>query len=73
MRAYVHGLLGPAGRKNGWQLAEYAGHSTPDELQHLLNRVRWDAVEVRDAAALPSTPRRSDAPPRRPSTGDVSA
>lgn len=48
MRAYVHGLLGPVGRKNGWQLAEYVGHSSPAGLQHLLNRARWDADEVRD-------------------------
>jgi hypothetical protein len=33
MRDYVRGLLGPVGRKNGWQLAEYAGHSTPHGLQ----------------------------------------
>jgi SRSO17 transposase len=48
MRDYVHGLLGPVGRKNGWQLAEYAGHATPDGLQHLLSRSRWEADEVRD-------------------------
>ncbi|MFI6697073.1 hypothetical protein ACIBLA_36065, partial [Streptomyces sp. NPDC050433] len=38
MRAYVRGLLGSVSRKNGWQLAEFAGHSTPDGLQNLLNR-----------------------------------
>jgi SRSO17 transposase len=48
MRAYVRGLLGSVGRKNGWQLAEFAGHSTPDALQHLLNRARWDADALRD-------------------------
>jgi hypothetical protein len=36
MRDYICGLLGPVGRKNGWQLAEYAGHATPDGLRHLL-------------------------------------
>lgn len=36
------------GRKNGWQLAEYASHATPDGLQHLLSRSRWEAGEVRD-------------------------
>ncbi|MFD5111953.1 hypothetical protein ACFWNG_06515 [Streptomyces sp. NPDC058391] len=30
MRDYVRGLLGPVTRKNGWQLAEYAGHRTPE-------------------------------------------
>jgi SRSO17 transposase len=48
MRAYVRGLLGSVGRKNGWQLAEFAGHSTPDGLQHLLNRACWDAEDLRD-------------------------
>ncbi|WP_439794526.1 transposase [Streptomyces agglomeratus] len=48
MRDYVRGLLGPVGRKNGWQLAEYAGHATPDGLQHLLARSRWNADSVRD-------------------------
>lgn len=48
MRDYVRGLIGPVSRKNGWQLAEYAGHATPDGLQHLLSRSRWDADEVRD-------------------------
>ena len=48
MRDYVRGLLGPVGRKNGWQLAEYAGHATPDGLQHLLSRSRWDADRLRD-------------------------
>ncbi|MDT0470483.1 IS701 family transposase, partial [Streptomyces sp. DSM 41699] len=35
MRDYVRGLLAPVGRKNGWQLAEWAGHATPDGLQYL--------------------------------------
>ncbi|MGP3972385.1 IS701 family transposase [Streptomyces sp. 6N223] len=48
MRAYVHGLLGSVGRKNGWQLAEYAGHPTPSGLQHLLSRACWDPDEIRD-------------------------
>ena len=28
--AYLRGLLSPAERKNGWQLAEIAGDRTPD-------------------------------------------
>nr|WP_107093118.1 IS701 family transposase [Streptomyces sp. MMG1121] len=48
MRDYVRGLLAPVGRKNGWQLAEYAGHRDPAGLQHLLNGARWDADAVRD-------------------------
>ncbi len=46
--AYLRGLLGPVQRKNGWQLAEYVGDSTPYSTQHLLGRARWDADLVRD-------------------------
>ena len=45
---YVRGLLGPAERKNGWQLAEHLGDPTPDGVQHLLARADWDADAVRD-------------------------
>ncbi|MFE7438655.1 IS701 family transposase [Streptomyces tendae] len=48
MRDYVRGLLGPVGRKNSWQLAEYAGHATPHSLQHLLSHSRWDTDGLRD-------------------------
>ncbi|GGQ32957.1 hypothetical protein GCM10010249_59390 [Streptomyces roseolilacinus] len=48
VRDYVRGLLGQAARKNGWQLAEWAGHRTPDGFQRLLNSNRWDADAVRD-------------------------
>lgn len=48
MRDYVRGLLAPVVRKNGWQLAEWAGHRDPAGLQHLLNGARWDADAVRD-------------------------
>ncbi|MEU2671514.1 transposase [Streptomyces sp. NPDC007164] len=34
--------------KNGWQLAEYAGHGTPGGLRHLLSRSRWEADKVRN-------------------------
>ncbi|MFD7118520.1 IS701 family transposase [Streptomyces sp. NPDC059922] len=48
MRDYVRGLLAPVGRKNGWQLAEYAGHRDPAGLRHPLNGARWDADAARD-------------------------
>ncbi|MEW9514592.1 transposase, partial [Streptomyces bacillaris] len=48
MRDYVRGLLGRATRKNGWQLAEWAGHRTPDGFQRLLNTSVWDADALRD-------------------------
>ena len=38
-------------RKNGWQLAEQAGDSTPDGVQRLLSSYRWDADLVRDDLA----------------------
>ena len=46
--AYLRGLLSPAARKNGWQLAEVAGDRTPDGVQDFLSRVHWDADAVRD-------------------------
>ena len=46
--AYLKGLLGSVERKNGWQLAEYAGDTTPDGVQRLLATYRWDADGVRD-------------------------
>jgi SRSO17 transposase len=46
--AYLRGLLSPAERKNGWQLAEVNGDDTPYGLQHLLGRAVWDAEAVRD-------------------------
>jgi SRSO17 transposase len=45
---YLQGLLSGCERKNGWQLAEWMGESTPDGVQHLLERARWDADRVRD-------------------------
>src|SRR5438270_10563716 len=45
---YLHGLLGPVERKNGWQLAEAAGERDPQGMQRLLFEARWDAEAVRD-------------------------
>nr|WP_089102928.1 IS701 family transposase [Streptomyces hyaluromycini] len=47
-REFVLGLLSDLPRKNCWTLAEHAGDATPDGLQHLLSRARWDADAVRD-------------------------
>src|SRR5258708_7277796 len=46
--AYLKGLLSPVERKNGWQLAEYAGEQTPDGMQRLLSSATWHADAVRD-------------------------
>ncbi len=45
---YLKGLLSPVERKNGWQLAEHAGDSTPYGVQRLLSGYVWDADLVRD-------------------------
>jgi SRSO17 transposase len=47
-RALVLGLLAGLPRKNCWSIAEHAGDATPDGMQHLLARARWDADAVRD-------------------------
>lgn len=41
-------VSGPIERRNGWQIAEQAGEATPDGVQRLLCRARWDAAAVRD-------------------------
>ena len=48
VKAYLQGLLSPVERKNGWQLAEEAGETTPYGMQYLLNRAVWDSNKVRD-------------------------
>src|SRR5262249_47605610 len=45
---YIQGLLSEVKRKNGWQLAEQAGESTPDGMQRLLSSATWSAESVRD-------------------------
>ena len=47
-RAFVLGLLAELPRKNCWTIAEHAGNRTPDGMQHLLARAKWDADGVRD-------------------------
>lgn len=48
VRRYLHGLLSPVERKNGWQLAEHAGEARPYGMQRLLAGAKWDANAVRD-------------------------
>ncbi|PYC87578.1 IS701 family transposase [Streptomyces tateyamensis] len=48
IRSLVLGLLADLPRKNCWTIAEWAGEATPDGMQHLLNRAKWDADAVRD-------------------------
>ncbi|WP_079408525.1 IS701 family transposase [Streptomyces sp. 3211] len=46
--ACMRGLIAPLERKNGWALAEEAGHGGPDRIHRLLNRIDWNADEVLD-------------------------
>ena len=39
-RAYLRGLLSPVERKDGWQMAEINGATTPYGVQHLLGRAQ---------------------------------
>lgn len=45
---YLRGLIADVERKNGWQLAEYAGYGHPRGIQRVLARYGWDADMVRD-------------------------
>jgi len=45
---YMQGLLGDAQRKNGWQLAEYLGETTPYAMQQFISRGVYDADKLRD-------------------------
>ncbi len=45
---YLKGLLAPLERKNGWHIAEWGGDLTPDGIQRLLSKAKWDADQVRD-------------------------
>ena len=45
---YLRGLISRVKRKNGWQLAEELGESTPVNLQHFIARAEWSADAVRE-------------------------
>ena len=42
------GMVSGLDRKNCSTIAEHRGDATPDGLQHLLSRAKWDADGVRD-------------------------
>lgn len=48
VRKLILGLLSDLPRKNCWTIAEHIGDTTPDGLQHLLGRAKWDANQLRD-------------------------
>ena len=39
----MSGMVSSLDRKNCWTIAEHRGQATPDGLQHLLSRAKWDA------------------------------
>lgn len=45
---YIKGLMSRAERKNGWQMSEILGESTPYRMQQFIGRGRWSADELRD-------------------------
>ena len=47
-REYVRGLMATMERKNGWQLAEFIGDSSPYAVQNFLSRAIWSADMARD-------------------------
>jgi len=47
-RKLVLGLLSDLPRKNCRTIAEWAGDRTPDGMQHLPGRAKWDADQARD-------------------------
>lgn len=46
--AWCWGCCRTCHAKNCWSIAEWAGEATPDGMQHLLGRAKWDADAVRD-------------------------
>ena len=46
LRQMTIGLLSPLPKKNGWTLAELAGHSHPGRIQTFLCRGAWDAAAL---------------------------
>ncbi|WP_443048436.1 IS701 family transposase [Streptomyces sp. H39-C1] len=47
-RSYLKALMGTVDRKNGWQIAAYIGHETPDRIKRLLAGGAWSADKLRD-------------------------
>src|SRR5215469_7727323 len=47
-KKYLTGLISSVERKNGWQLAEALGETTPYVLQQFLYRGRFSADKLRD-------------------------
>jgi SRSO17 transposase len=52
---FLRGMLAELPRKTCWSIAEHAGETSPDGMQHLLNRAQWDtggvAADLREFVA----------------------
>lgn len=46
--AFILSVLSALETKNCWTIPEMSGHTSPDKLQHLLSRAKWDADDVRE-------------------------
>ncbi|MEE3853544.1 IS701 family transposase [Gordonia sp. LSe1-13] len=46
--AFLLSVLSALETKNCWTMAEMAGHASPDRLQHLLSRAKWEADDLRE-------------------------
>jgi SRSO17 transposase len=49
---YIRGLMSQTERKNGWQLSEYIGYSTPYAIQQFLYRSKFSADSLRDVQRM---------------------
>ena len=47
-KKYMQGLLSPIERKNGWQMAEAVGETTPYVMQQFLYRGQFSADDLRN-------------------------
>ncbi|MDX3837966.1 transposase [Streptomyces europaeiscabiei] len=43
---YIRAVLSDLPKRNGWTIAEWIGHRSPDRVQRLLNQASWDTGEV---------------------------
>jgi hypothetical protein len=55
---YVLGLMSDLPRKNCLTLSEHVGDRTPDRMQRLPDRARWDTVAAMGRRTIPSWRRR---------------
>lgn len=43
---HIRAILSELPKRNGWAIAEWIGHRTPDKVQRLLNRATWNTDQV---------------------------